>query len=115
MNRGLFLAESEKGLHAFETALVGLENGAPTEDCVGDMLRVAHTLKGHAMRLDLQVMADFAHALEDVLGELRESRKPPPDRLASLLLRAVDVLQAMLAAVADRCPMPGTPGLFAAT
>jgi chemotaxis protein histidine kinase CheA len=53
----------------------------------------AHTIKGGAGMLELKVMKQITHSLEDVLGRLRDGGEVLEANTASLLLRAVDMLR----------------------
>jgi two-component system chemotaxis sensor kinase CheA len=91
-----FLEESEEGLSAIEESIIALEAGTEPAGALQSMFRSAHTLKGNALNLDLPDVAEVAHVLEDVLGQMREGALETSAALATLLLRAVDTLRLLV-------------------
>jgi two-component system chemotaxis sensor kinase CheA len=91
-----FLVESEEQMGQMEEALVALEALPEDDDALQTIFRVAHTLKGNASCLGLAAVADFAHALEDLLDRLRSRTLVASPQVVTLLLRAVDVLRVMV-------------------
>ena len=95
-----FLTEAGEHLRALEEALVALEARPEDAELLNGIFRVAHSLKGDALMVGFPRIADFAHRLEDLLERLRDGALAVDADLISLLLRAVDVLRALLAAAA---------------
>ncbi len=91
-----FLAETEEGLDQMEQSLLELESDSSNIELVNDIFRVAHTLKGNAIALSLEGLADLAHAAEDLLDVFREQRTLLTRQGVSLLLAAVDEFRALL-------------------
>jgi two-component system chemotaxis sensor kinase CheA len=91
-----FLVEAEERLTEMEQALVALERRPDDEDLVQAIFRGAHTLKGNASTLDFPRLAEFAHAVEDLLQRFRSRTLPVTTDLVSLLLRGVDALRRMV-------------------
>jgi len=95
-----FLTEAAEHLRALEEALVALEARPDDAELLNGIFRVAHSLKGDALMVGFPRIADFAHGLEDLLDRLRDGALAIDGDLITLLLRAVDVLRALLAAAA---------------
>ena len=95
-----FLTEAAEHLRALEEALVALEARPDDAELLNGIFRVAHSLKGDALMVGFPRIADFAHGLEDLLDRLRDGALAVDGDLVTLLLRAVDVLRALLAAAA---------------
>ncbi len=95
-----FLTEAGEHLRALEEALVALEARPEDAELLNGIFRVAHSLKGDALMVGFPRIAEFAHGLEDLLERLRDGALAADADLISLLLRAVDVLRALLAAAA---------------
>jgi len=95
-----FLTEAAEHLRALEEALVALEARPDDAELLNGIFRVAHSLKGDALMVGFPRIAEFAHDLEDLLDRLRDGALAVQGELISLLLRAVDVLRALLAAAA---------------
>jgi two-component system chemotaxis sensor kinase CheA len=91
-----FLAESEERLFEMEEALIALERQPDEADAVQTIFRCAHTLKGNASALGFPTVAEFAHAMEDLLQQWRSRALPVTTDSVSLLLRGVDALRRMV-------------------
>ncbi len=89
----LFLAESSEEIASLEESVLRLEARPDDAEAIATIFRHAHTLKGNASSLGFPAVAELAHALEDLLDELRAGRREVTPGLASLMLRAVDALQ----------------------
>jgi two-component system chemotaxis sensor kinase CheA len=93
-----FLTEAAEHLRALEEALVALEARPDDAELLNEIFRVAHSLKGDALMVGFPRIADFAHGLEDLLDRLRDGALAVDADLTTLLLRAVDVLRALVTA-----------------
>jgi chemosensory pili system protein ChpA (sensor histidine kinase/response regulator) len=67
-------------------------------DSVTRLFRAAHTLKGSAYMVELKLMGDFAHELEDLMDSVRKGERPLNDEVRSLLQQGINVLEHMLQA-----------------
>jgi len=95
-----FLTEAGEHLRTLEESLVALETRPEDAELLNGIFRVAHSLKGDALMVGFPRIAEFAHGLEDLLERLRDGALAVDADVTSLLLRAVDVLRALLAAAA---------------
>jgi len=95
-----FLTEAGEHLRTLEESLVALEARPDDAELLNGIFRVAHSLKGDALMVGFPRIAEFAHGLEDLLDRLRDGDVAVDGDLISLLLRAVDVLRALLAGAA---------------
>src|SRR5215510_10794928 len=89
----IFSAESDENLREMELAFVQLESSPGDQETLQAIFRAAHTIKGNAASLGFPALAKFAHGVEDVLDRLRTGSTTLTTPLATLLLRAVDVLR----------------------
>ena len=97
--RQLFAQEAEGRLSRLAEMLLELEGRGADRDLVAMLFREAHTLKGEAGVVGLDEVAGAAHAMEELLEQLRSGERSPSPPLVDLLLRAVDELRAMVPAV----------------
>jgi len=93
-----FLTEAGEHLRTLEESLVALEARPDDAELLNGIFRVAHSLKGDALMVGFPRIAEFAHGLEDLLERLRDGALAVDADVVSLLLRAVDVLRALLVA-----------------
>jgi len=96
-----FRAEVEERLGALQTGLLSLESTGAPKHTVAALFRDAHTVKGSARMMGLTPVLRVAHAMEDLLGALRDGRLGVTTGLVDALLGACDVIA--------RC-LPGEPG-----
>jgi chemotaxis protein histidine kinase CheA len=91
-----FRAEAAEHLRALDTQLLQLERDPGDSRAAREMFLSAHTIKGGAAMLEIASVRELAHALEDVLGVLRDHPDRFDSALADLLFRALDALRALL-------------------
>jgi two-component system, chemotaxis family, sensor kinase CheA len=92
----IYLAEAEEGLATLEEMLVVLERRPGDAETINAIFRAAHTLKGNSASVGLDAPAKLAHAMEDLLEEVRESRFTVTPALITLLLRSGDMLRRLI-------------------
>lgn len=92
-----FAAEAAEHLRGLEERLVALESSSGDADLLQEIFRSVHSLKGDAAMVGFPAIAEFAHDVEDLLDALRSGEAAVTPETISLLLRAVDVLRALLA------------------
>lgn len=92
---GIFRDEANERLDSITAALLALEQGVAAPNAIDGLFRDAHTIKGGAGMLGLEEIAALAHAVEDVLSEVRREGRLGPE-LVDPLLRAGDALRALV-------------------
>lgn len=95
-----FLAEAAEHLRGVELALVALESRPTDAGTLQEIFRSVHSLKGDARMVGFPTIAAFAHEVEDLLDGMRLGEVQVNEELITVLLRAVDVLRAMVAGAA---------------
>jgi two-component system chemotaxis sensor kinase CheA len=91
-----FRAQAAELLVALEEGLLTLERAPQDEEALHAVFRAAHTIKGDARIVGFEEVALAAHALEDVLEQLRERTLTPVPGLISALLAVGDALRGMI-------------------
>ena len=97
--RALFAMEAEQRLDALSNQLLALEEAGNDAELVASIFREAHTLKGAAAVVGLDSFSDVAHAMEDLLEQLRTGDRMATPTLIDGVLGAVEGLRVMLPAV----------------
>ncbi len=94
-----FVSEAQETIDALGRDVMRLESAGaePDPDLVNAVFRAAHTLKGLSSMSGVERMARLAHALEDVLDDVRMGRRPLDRETADLLLEAPEVLSRIIA------------------
>ncbi len=90
-----FCAESREHLATMETNLVELERTGDPE-CVAEIFRAAHSIKGGAQYLGLEATSTVAHRMETLLDRIRSGAQQPDGEVMAVLLAALDVLAALI-------------------
>jgi two-component system, chemotaxis family, sensor kinase CheA len=97
----IFLQDSKERLDLIEEAVMALEARPGNQESLLTIYRLAHNLKGSAGCLGLAQVADFAHAVEDLLRCIQEGALPVNNRIVTLLLQSVDVIRTLVAAAVE--------------
>jgi two-component system chemotaxis sensor kinase CheA len=92
----VYFAEAEESLATLEEMLVVLETRPGDAETIHAIFRAAHTLKGNSASVGHEAPAKLAHAMEDLLDEVRANRFAVTPALVTLLLRAGDGLRRLI-------------------
>ena len=92
-----FISESEEHISTINSNLLQLEKdfketGEVSEECVNAIFRAAHTIKGLSGMLGFENIQKLTHAMEDLMGEIRQGNLPVTTDIVDLLFQALDVL-----------------------
>lgn len=90
-----FLAEAEEHVHVLEEGISGLGEDLDSAS-VEALFRAAHSLKGAAALVKLNVISKIAHKMEDILEELKDGRRKIDGSLKELLLYGLDAIKEQL-------------------
>src|SRR5712692_2698927 len=94
--RALFFESAAELLQSLNEAGLELEARPADEEVIRSVRRAVHTLKGDSAACGFHKLSELAHALEDVLSpQVAQARG---EKLAEVVLAAVDVFEATLAA-----------------
>jgi len=130
---GRFRDEGRELLQKLNDGLLALERTPNDQEIMAEITRAAHTLKGNAGFLELTDINKISHAMEDVLGAIRDGEIEINPELFDLLFSARDIIERLVeatvsketvpvdadgiadelraaAAKKDRPPQPGPPG-----
>ncbi len=95
--RQTYFDECAEMLAIVEAGLLDLARGGADAETVNAVFRGVHSIKGGGGTFGLSALVAFAHEFETVLDEVRAGRLAPTGALVDLLIRANDVLGALLA------------------
>ncbi|QTA87373.1 Histidine kinase, CheW domain-containing [Desulfonema magnum] len=92
----LFRSEVEVHAATLNDSLLALENDAGSIDNIEALMRAAHSIKGGARIVDLDVVVKLAHTMEDCFVAVQKGEGPLKSGLESehidILLRGVDMI-----------------------
>ena len=100
-----FRVEAKEIVEQLSRGVLDLEQGAAGKELVGQMLRLAHTLKGAAHVVKQAEIARMAHQLEDLLVAY-QSGDAVPRQQAEAMLGLVDGMATQLAALGSEPSQP---------
>ncbi|KDE60191.1 chemotaxis protein CheA [Halostagnicola sp. A56] len=91
-----FIRESQDDLLQLNNSLLALEDNPTDAEAIDAVFRVSHNLKGNFGAMGFEAPSDLAHALEDLLDEVREGNMAVTNDRMNLLFEAVDSLDKMV-------------------
>jgi two-component system chemotaxis sensor kinase CheA len=100
-----FRVEAKEIVEQLSRGVLDLEQGVFGKELVGQMLRLAHTLKGAAHVVKQAGIASLAHQLEDILIS-HQSSDAVPHQQAEAMLGLVDGMATQLAALGAEALQP---------
>jgi len=97
----LFIAEADANVEELETFLTQLEKSPADQKTIDSIFRITHTLKGNAAGMGFEVISKFAHALEDLFSEIKQSNIEIEEEIFTTLFKAVDTLKELVQSLSD--------------
>ncbi|WP_424964322.1 chemotaxis protein CheA [Ekhidna sp.] len=97
--RQLFLTEALENFEELNRLFVELEKDQSSKKAIANIFRIVHTLKGNAMGMGYDKIADLAHTMEDIFGAIKNGEIPLDKELVDGLFRANDKLGGLINAV----------------
>ncbi|SFR98402.1 two-component system, chemotaxis family, sensor kinase CheA [Halomicrobium zhouii] len=96
-----FIRESEEAITALNNSLLDLESDPSDTEAMEDIFRRAHTLKGNFGAMGFDDGADLAHAIEDLLDEMRQDQMAVTPEVMDLIFAGVDQIEAIVSGIED--------------
>ena len=96
-----FLIEAFELIEQLDQDLVELENNPEDLELLNSIFRVAHTIKGSSSFLNLDVLTELTHHMEDVLNKARKSEIILTPQIMDTVLESIDLMKALLFSVRD--------------
>ncbi len=112
--RELFVSEAREHLSVLGKLCLRSEEGTGEASAINEMFRHAHSLKGMAATMQFTQISSLAHALEDLLVQMRDGHVTVSKAVADLMLSAVDRLEQLVELVAQGAQLPDTDELATA-
>lgn len=108
----LFVSESRESLRIMNDGLLELEKNPENRELVDRIFRSAHTIKGMAGMMNFKAVVETAHAIEDVLGGIRDGRIQLKENVVETIFTGFDSLEAMVVAVEASTEIRENPELI---
>ena len=96
ITRKVFISESADSLQEMESALLVLEGNPQDEATINALFRAAHTIKGSAGIIGLDMVEKFTHKVESVLEKVRQGELKIDNELIDLLLKCRDHITSLI-------------------
>ena len=90
----MFLAETREHLEQLNLAIVKLEGDPTDQATVGEIFRIAHSLKGMSATMGFANIAELTHHMEDVFELLRQRTSGLPSEAIDTVFACLDALSA---------------------
>ncbi|WP_380675608.1 chemotaxis protein CheW [Salinigranum sp. GCM10025319] len=87
-----FITESEESITQLNNSLLTLESNPEDQEAIDDIFRRAHTLKGNFGAMGFDTAATVAHAIEDLLDEIRQGHLDVTPERMDLVFEGVDLI-----------------------
>jgi len=100
--REIFLGEAIDNFEEINRLLTNLEKDPTEKNMLHALFRITHTLKGNAAGMGFQGIAEMAHILEDLFGEVRDGRIALNEGLFASVFKGVDTLGSLINAIKDK-------------
>ena len=94
--RQLFLSEALENFEELNRLFIDLEKDHKNKKVIANIFRIIHTLKGNAMGMGYDKIAELAHVMEDVFGAIKEGEIKLERELVDSLFRANDKLGGLI-------------------
>ncbi len=91
-----FLAESKENLEKLDQEFVELEQSPDNLELIKSIFRTIHTIKGTSGFFGYTTLEGIAHFAEDILSKLRDGVVRIDENIATILMRSVDYIKAIL-------------------
>ncbi|ELZ82843.1 chemotaxis protein CheA [Haloferax larsenii] len=91
-----FITESEESITQLNNSLLSLESNPDDTEAIDDIFRQAHTLKGNFGAMGFDNAATVAHAVEDLLDEIRHGRLDVTPERMDLVFDGMDLIVEIL-------------------
>ncbi len=95
----MFLAEALESYEELNKLFTQLEKDVTSNNAVDAIFRITHTLKGNAMGMGFEAIAELAHVMEDIFSEVKQKNIVLDGELFGSLYKANDKLGELIEAL----------------
>jgi two-component system, chemotaxis family, sensor kinase CheA len=89
----LFLQEADEQLQLLDEDIVQLEKESGNPELMQEIFRAAHTLKGSSAMIGHLRLSDLAHAMENILDNIRKNLLTVSPKIIDALLHGLDMMR----------------------
>lgn len=99
--RSIFLEELAEILENLEGAFLRFEKDNQSSECINELFRYFHNIKGSSKTVGLNGLSSFTHSAENILGKLRSGEMFPDGKVIAGLLEAIKLMRAFYESISD--------------
>jgi len=92
----IFIEETKEHLQSMNEQILVLEKEPENAECINEIFRAAHSLKGMAGTMGYKTMQHLTHTMEDVFSEVRNGKVKVNAEMIDILFQGMDELQNFL-------------------
>ncbi|WP_299266913.1 chemotaxis protein CheA [Halorientalis sp.] len=96
-----FIRESEEAITELNNSLLAMESNPEDEQAMESIFRTAHTLKGNFGAMGFEDASDLAHAIEDLLDEMREGSMEVTPEVMDMIFAGVDQIEVIVGEIEE--------------
>ncbi|MFC7132880.1 MULTISPECIES: chemotaxis protein CheA [Salinibaculum] len=96
-----FIRESEEEITKLNNSLLDLESDPSDREAMDQIFRTAHTLKGNFGAMGFEGASNLAHAMEDLLDEMRQGEMEVTPDVMDLIFAGVDQIEVIVGEIED--------------
>jgi two-component system chemotaxis sensor kinase CheA len=96
-----FIRESEEEITKLNNSLLELESDPENREAMDQIFRTAHTLKGNFGAMGFEDASNLAHAMEDLLDEMRDGNMSVTPEVMDLIFQGVDEIEAIVGQIEE--------------
>jgi len=96
-----FIRESEEEITKLNNSLLDLESDPSDQAAMDQIFRTAHTLKGNFGAMGFEEAANLAHAMEDLLDEMRDGKMAVTADVMDLVFAGVDQIEVIVGEIEE--------------
>ena len=96
-----FIRESEEEITKLNNSLLDLESDPNDREAMDQIFRTAHTLKGNFGAMGFEEASHLAHAMEDLLDEMRQGEMEVTPDVMDLIFAGVDQIEVIVGEIED--------------
>ncbi len=90
---GVFLDEAKEHIQSLNDNIMQLEQDPTNEDCINEIFRAAHSMKGMAGTMGYKRMQQLTHDMEDVFSDVRNGTIKVDSHMVDTLFQCLDAVQ----------------------
>jgi two-component system chemotaxis sensor kinase CheA len=96
-----FIRESEEEITKLNNSLLDLESDPNDREAMDQIFRTAHTLKGNFGAMGFEEASNLAHAMEDLLDEMRQGEMEVTPEVMDLIFAGVDQIEVIVGEIEE--------------